>query len=177
MAITSLYATSGELGVALGAIFTPPTSAVYSIGDQPPFALGTRVTATDGSVWVYVVLGTGGVTNTGYSCVFDENWLAVMLSTSTDTYGTPVGVPACGAAVIGDYCWLQIAGTCAAIRVAALAAENVALFATATAGEVDDGGSTSPYVQNMVLTTTAVGASTVEGQLNFPQIANYATPA
>lgn len=176
---TSLFATSGALGVALGQVFTPDTSSVtYVDGLYPNLALGTRVTATDSSVWVLVLMSTGGITGDGYVCTFDENFTAVMLSTSNDVYGKPVGVPICGAAVAGDYVWLQIAGTCSAIRGVALTAANVPLLATATAGEIDDGVTTGLFIRNMVY-TTAVGASagTAEGQLNFPLIDTFPTAA
>ncbi len=44
------------------------------------------------------------------------------------------------------------------------------------AGVVDDGGTTSPFISGIVLTTT-VGASeaTTPDMLNFPQVALYAT--
>lgn len=171
MAVTSLYATSGTLGVSLGAIWSVPTSAAYSAGDQPPFALGQMVTATDGSVWVYVQFGTGGVTETGYACVYDVDFGAVMLSTSNDTYNNKVGIPACGAAIATDYGWLQIFGSCDAIRVAATTDPNVDLVATATAGELDDDVATGPFVKGVVLTTARGGtAGTAPGVLNYPMI-------
>lgn len=168
------FATSNIAGVNFSEIFTPPSAGDYNYGAQPPVALGTRVTGSDSSVWVYVVLGTGGTTGVGYVCRYDENFLAVMLSTSNDVFGTPVGVPACGAAVIGDYVWLQIAGTCDNIRVAALCAEDVALSTTATAGVLDD--ASGLIVTGMTITTTAVGASAQPGLLNFPTVTATAGP-
>lgn len=177
MAITTLYANSGALGVALGAIWSVD-SGVYSTGDQPPLPVGTRVTATDGSVWVNVTLGTGGVTETGYAVVFDENFDAVMLTTSVDSYGDQVGIPACGAAVATDVIWVQIAGVCAAIQVTASASANAALFATVTGGQLNSGGTTSPYISGITLTTARGGTDgTAPGVLNFPQVSLYATPA
>lgn len=171
MATTTLYATSGQLGVNLAQIWTPPDSDAYSIGDQPPFALGQVVTATDGSEWIFVVLGTGGVTETGYACVFDEDFLAVMLSTSTDTYGMPVGIPGCGAAVEDDYIWLQRTGAIAAVQVAANAAANVDLVATATAGQLDDGVTTGVFVKGLVLTTARGGTDgTAPGYAAIPMV-------
>lgn len=171
MATTTLYATSGALGVALGAVWTPPDTGTYNAGDQPPLTPGTRVTATDGSVWVAVTLGTGGVTETGYTCQYDEDFVAVMLSSSNETYGMPCGVPACGVAAEDDVIWLQIAGTCAAIQVAASAAANVDLVPTATAGQLDDGVTTGLFVKGLVLTTARGGTDgTAPGVLNFPVV-------
>lgn len=170
MAITDLYATSGQLGVALGQIWSVPTSGDYSSGDQPPFALGQQVTATDGSVWVFVQFGTGGVTGSGYVCIIDKDYGAVMITTSNDTYGMQVGVPACGAAIATDYGWLQRLGPCAEVRVAASTDVNVDLVATATAGELDDDVTTGVFVKGIVLTTAAVSAGTQPAMLNWPVI-------
>lgn len=171
MAITTLYATSGALGVALGQVWTPPDTDTYNAGDQPPLALGTMVTATDGSEWILCVLGTGGVTETGYVCTFNEDFLAVMLSTSTDVYGKAVGIPASGVAVEDDYVWLQIRGTVAAVQVAANAAANVDLVATATAGQLDDGVTTGLFVKGLVLTTARGGTDgTAPGYASSPLV-------
>lgn len=171
MATTTDYATSGQLGVDLAAVWTPPTAGDYSSGDQPPFALGQQITATDGGVWVFVQLGTGGVTETGYVCVISEAFEAVMLTTSNDTYGDIVGVPACGAAVEDDYIWLQRYGPCPAVQVAANAAANVDLVATATGGQLDDGVTVGEFVKGIVLTTARGGTDgTAPAQLNWPVI-------
>jgi len=177
MATTTLYATSGALGVNLAEIWSVD-SGTYSDGDQPPLPVGTRVTATDGSVWVNVTVGVGGVTETGYAVVFDETFSAVMLTTSVDAYGDQVGIPACGVAVATDVIWVQIAGVCPAIMVSASASANAALFATADAGELNSGGTTSPYISGVVLTTARGGTDgTAPGVLNFPQVSIYSTPA
>ena len=164
---TSKFATSGALGVALGQVFTPDTDIINN--EYPNLALGTRVTATDSSVWVQVVLGTGGVTGDGYVCVYDEDHVATMVSESNEPYGMPIGVALCGAAIIADYVWLQVAGPCEAIQVAASADPNVDLVATATAGELDDDVTTGIFAKGLVLTTARGGtAGTAPGMLNFP---------
>lgn len=168
------FATSNISGVNFTQIYTPPGTDDYDFGSAPPAALGTIVLANDGSAWVMVVLGTGGTTGPGYTCKYDEDFLAVMLSTSNDTFGDMVGVPACAAAAIGDYIWLQVKGTCPAIRVAALCAENAALTTTATGGELDD--ASGLVVQGMIITTTAVGAGVQPGILNWPWITATAGP-
>jgi hypothetical protein len=178
MAITTLSATSGALGVALGAAWTPPDTTTYNAGDQPPLPPGTVVTATDGSEWVAITLGTGGVTETGYAIVYDETFVGVMLTTSNDAYGDQVGIPACGAASEDDVIWVQRSGVCAAIQVTASASANAALFATGTGGQLNSGGSASPFVSGVVLTTARGGTDgTAPGVLNYPQVSIYATPA
>lgn len=168
------FATSNVAGVNFTDVFTPPSAGDYNYGATPAVALGTRVLGSDGSVWVYVVLGTGGTTGPGYVCIYDEDFLAVMVSTSNDVFGTHVGVPLCAAAVIGDYIWLQIAGTCPGIRVAALCAEDVALSTTGTAGVLDD--ASGLIISGITITATAVGASSQPGLLNFPTVTATAGP-
>lgn len=178
MANTSNFGTSGTLGVNFAQTFSPPGSSVYSTGDQPPFQLGAQSQGTDGSAWIYVQLGTGGITGTGYVCVYDEDFQAVMLSTSNDVTGDKLGVPGCGVAIEDDYCWLQVYGSCAEIQVAASTAANVALAATATGGQLDDGVTTGPYAQGIVLTTARTSSDgTAPGVLNWPTIQPYDTPA
>jgi len=159
---TSKYAISGALGVPLGAVFTPDSASVtYVNGLYPNLALGTQVTATDGSTWIQVLMDTGGITGDGYVCTYDRDFLAIMLSTSTDLYGKSVGVPNCGAAAAGDYVWLQIMGEVEDVQVAASADPNVDLVATATAGELDDDVTTGLFVKGLVLTTARGGTAGV----------------
>ena len=169
------FATSNVAGVNFYDIFTPPSAGDYNYGAVPAASLGTRVLGSDGSVWVYVVLGSGGTTAQGYVCRYDEAFTAVMLSTGNDDFGDLVGVPVCAAAAAGDYIWLQIAGTCDYIQVAASTAANIALTTTGTAGQMDDAGGL--IVSNMVLTTARGGTvGTAPGILNFPVITATSGP-
>lgn len=168
------FATSNVAGVNFTDVFTPPSPGDYNYGAQPAMALGTRVTGSDGSVWVYVVLGAGGTTGPSYVCRYDEDFLAVMLSTGNDDFGEHVGVPVCPAALEDDYIWLQIAGP-ADIQVSASAAANAALSTTATAGQLDDAGGL--IVDGIILTTARpASAGTAPGVLNFPTVTATAGP-
>lgn len=161
------FATSNVAGANFTEIFTPPSATDgYNIGLNAPFDVGQVVEGTDGSAWLFVQLGTGGTTGPGYVCIIDENYEAVMVSTSNDIYGGRIGVPICAAALDNDYIWLQIAGTCPGIRVAALCAENIALGTTGTAGVLDDAGGL--VISGIAITTTAVGASSQPGVLSYP---------
>lgn len=168
------FATSNVAGVNFSDVFTPPSAGDYNYGATPAVALGTRVLGSDGSEWVYTILGTGGLTGPGYVCRYNESFVAAMLSTSNDDFGEHVGVPVCAAASEGDYIWLQIAGTSPGIRVAALCAENAALTTTATAGQLDD--ASGLIVTGIIITSTAVGAGLQPGNLNFPTVTATAGP-
>jgi hypothetical protein len=167
------YASSGQLGVDLAAVWAAPSTGVYSSGDQPPFDIGTQVTAKDGSVWNYVKFGSGGVTGLGYVVVIDEDWLAVMMSNSVGGSGDKIAV-APAVALVNNYGWVQVAGTCDNIRVAASCAANVPLASTTTAGEIDDavGTGTKNFPDFGIVLTTARAASAglAPGELNYPVV-------
>src|ERR1700750_1855006 len=129
------FATDGKIGVSFTGILHPSTTLVPFVPDTTQFAIGTYVTASDGSVWVRVKFGTGGCTGAGYVCTFNSAFTAVMMTSSVGALGDKIGVAAnIDAAVANDYGWLQVYGTCQAIRVATLAVANAALASTATAG-------------------------------------------
>lgn len=171
--MTIPYANSGALGANFSQVYTAPSGStgLYPYTADVPFALGQVVTATDGSVWVFVKYGTGGSTGLGYVCVYDEDFLAVMMSNSVGGLGDKVGVsPA--AATIGQYGWLQVYGTCDDIRVFTSCAANVALASTTNAGEIDDSVANPTKNITGIVLTTARGASqgNAPGELNWPVV-------
>ncbi len=164
--MTIPYGNSGVLGVNFAQVYSVSTT-LYPYTADIPFNLGQISTATDGSQWIFVRYGTGGATGLGYVCVYDEDFLAVMASSSVGGIGDKVGV-APAAATIGQYGWLQVYGTCDDIRVFTSCAANTVLGTTANAGEIDDTVATH-NISGIVL-TTARGASpgNAPGVLNFP---------
>lgn len=165
------YSTSNAAGFAFSQTFTPPAAGSYNTGQLAPVALGTLADGTDGSKWVYVLFGVGGVTALGYSVVVDEDFLAVMMSNSVGALGDKIAVaPAVAAA--GDYGWVQMYGTCDAIQVSASCAANVPLASTVTAGQLDDAvANPTKNIAGMWLTTArAASAGTAPGYLNWPTV-------
>lgn len=171
--MTTPYVTNGNLGVNLASVFTPSTTLYpWQGGTLPNFPVGQVVTALNGSQWVRVLVGTGGVTGAGYVCSITSAFAAVMISNDTGALGDKVGVPV-AAALAGDYIWLQVYGTCDAIRVAASCVANVALATTtaSTPGVLDDAvGSLTKNLSGIFITTTATTAAAKPGELNFPTI-------
>jgi hypothetical protein len=133
------------------------------------FALGTRVSGSGGTEWIYVQ-ADGAITAVGYVASIDEAFQATLLSTSNDAEGDLVGVAAVAFAD-DEYGWLQVKGP-ASIQVAASCAANVSLNATSTAGQLDDDGTAaSMRVEGAVLTTARGGtAGTAAGMLNDPVV-------
>jgi hypothetical protein len=171
--MTIPFATSGQLGVDLSAIYVPSATGLYPyVTDNGQFKLGQQVTASDNSVWTYVLLGTGGSTGAGFVMVFDEDFLAVMMSNSVGGIGDKIGVWPGAAAAAGSYGWVQVYGTCDAIQVLASANPNVALASTTTAGALDDSvANPTINVTGIVLTTArAASQGNAPGVLNYPVV-------
>jgi len=165
------FNTSNMSGVNYNSVFTPPAAGSYNFGALPDVALGQISEGADGSVWVYVKFGTGGVTGTGYVVVVDEDYLAVMMSNSVGGLGDAIAV-APAVASLGDYGWVQRFGTCDAIRVAAATNPNVLLASTVTAGQLDDATTTGTKTLNGIVLTTVSGgaAGNAPGYLNWPTV-------
>lgn len=137
---------------------------------DPIFALGTRMKGAAGAEWMYVQ-ANGAITGPGYSCIVDETFQAAMVSTSNDAGGDLIAVA--GVAFADDeYGWLQVAGACD-LRVSASCAANVRINTTATAGQLDDDGTSGAFaVTGMILTTARSGsAGLAPAFLNYPQMA------
>lgn len=169
--MTIPFVTSNAMGFALADVFTPPSAGDYNYGASPAAALGTIVLASDGSQWVYVLFGSGGVTGLGYVVVVDEAFGAVMMSNSVGGLGDPIAV-APAAASSGDYGWVQRFGTCDDIRVTASCNPNVALASTTTAGQIDDSvANPTKNLTGIILTTVRGGTDgNAPGYLNWPVV-------
>ncbi len=166
---------SGSLmGVSYADVYTPPAAGAYNYGtSNPVFAVGTLSEGLDGSKWIYVKVGTGGITTGGFVAVYDEDFLAVMMSNSVGAIGDKIGVFGGSTSAIAlDYCWLQVYGTCDQIQVAASAAANVALASTTTDGVLDDSvANPTKNISGMWLTTArAASQGVAPGVLNWPTV-------
>lgn len=165
------YSTSNAAGFNFKETFTPPSATSYNNWAVQPLALGQTADGTDGSKWVYVKAGTGGVTGLGYVVVIDEDFTVLMMSNSVGGLGDKIGV-APVAFALGDYGWVQVYGTCDDIRVSASCAANVVLASTVTAGEIDDAVATpTKNITGIILTTArAASAGNAPGMLNYPVV-------
>ncbi len=170
MTLNTAFATSQTLGIDFTQIFHPSTTGYPYASDVPTFAPGTITNGTNGSTWVWVKFGTGGLTGVGYVVVIDTNFGAVMMSNSVGNKGDSIGVGN-GVAVANDYGWVQTGGACAAVQVATLCAANAALASTATAGVLDDAvGAGTKNIGNLFTIATNAGGTTA------PEIAEMNSP-
>ena len=173
MALADNFSTTNTAGVLLTDVWSATANAAGSLGENvapyPPFAAGTVINGLKGAKYIYVKLGTGGATGAGYFIVAPLNDYsgAVMASNSVGNIGDPCGVWMGGAALIGDYGWIQTSGlNSTGVQVAALCVHNVALSTTGTAGVIDDAGTHA--ISGVWITTTVVGAGLSPAQLNNP---------
>lgn len=168
----------GDLaGVNFSNIYVAPAIGAYNYGtSNPDFEVGTHAFGARGTEWVYVKYGTGGSTGLGFVMVYNELFVATMLTLTNDLIGQHIGVsPA--AALIDNYGWLQVAGACDAIQVLASCAANVDLNSTATAGAIDDAGATGFKISGIELTTArAASQGNAPGMLNYPVITSTPGP-
>lgn len=161
------------MGYAIGMKFDDWLTEDESLQSGKGFGLGDRVTDHQGNIYVYVQLGTGGVTGDGYVCSFGDDYQALMVDTDTAgsiLEGDWVGV-ANGAGEDNDFGWLQVFGVCG-IRSEQDALANKKLGPTATAGQVDDAAAVGIFINGMHFGTATGGADAVNatGFLNFPTL-------
>jgi hypothetical protein len=135
-------------------------------------ALGTIAESYEGKLYVYVQIGTGGVTGDGYVCSFGENHAALMVDTDVAgsiLEGDRVGISE-GAGAASDYGWLQVYGPCG-IRSEQDALANKKLGPTADAGQIDDAAATGIFINGIHFGTATGGADAV----NATGFVNWAT--
>lgn len=158
--VNTNYSTDGTLGVGIAVADTSATQA-----------LGTKVTGNDGSEFVYCQ-ANGAITGDGYVVLIDEDFQADLIDTTNtaSAFGDAVGV-AKVALADDEYGWIQIKGT-STFRGLASAAANASLNSTATAGALDDDGTSGAETIDGIVFTTAVGGSAgnAEGILNYPTV-------
>lgn len=157
------YVTDGKAGIDLTALVAGTTTD----GAGAPHALGTRVTASDGSAWLMV---QAGAAITQYSWVaIDENFQAVMGTKALADAGHQVGF-AQVAFTDNDFGWVCVHGP-GNINVRALAscAADVQLYTSGTAGALDDTSASQTLIRGVVLVAAATNtASTRECIAVYP---------
>lgn len=155
------YVTSGAIGVDL----TSTSAGTTTAGANAKFTLGTKITGTDGTEWVYVQ-ATGAITQ--YDCVaIDENFQASTVTSALGGTGQTPGF-AQVAFADNDFGWVALSGTNISVRANISCAADALLYVGCTgisAGVVDDASVTGRVtLQGVVLVTaggTAVGAKEI----------------
>lgn len=132
-------------------------------------ALGQKVEGEGGAVFLYCRFAAATVR--GDAVHLDKDHIATRLTTASSPLGNRVGVARVTSAAINDYGWVQVNGQ-VGVNVAASATANTRLNTTATAGRLDDDGTTgAKVIERMVLNVANGGAAAVvEASLTFPTV-------
>jgi len=144
------FVTDGTLGVSL----TETTAGTGTNSDQGgKFRLGTRVTASDGSVWLYVHAGEAILQY--MTVAIDENYEAVKVTKGLVDAGHQVGF-AQTALSDNDFGWVAVhmPGN-GSVRVLASCAADVQLYTSGTAGVLDDTSASQTIIRGCVIVTVA----------------------
>lgn len=150
------------VGANLNDTLSPSQRAISGNG----FGLGDRYVDSDGKEFVYVQASASIALNDVVS--FTTAYAATTLTTSNGARGNLVGV-AVAAFAANDFGWVQVKGP-ATMNVLASCAANIRLNTTATAGSLDDDGTTgAKQVQGAYLASArAASNGPAAGFLNYP---------
>ncbi len=132
-------------------------------------ALGQTVKGEGGSEFIYVQFAAATVR--GDLVHLNGSHVATRLTTASSPLGARVGAAVVTSAATDEYGWVQIAGQ-APVNVAASATANTRMNTTATAGRIDDDGTTGAKVVNNLVLPAANGgaAAVIEGTLSYPTV-------
>ncbi len=172
---TSSFVTTPSEGVNFNLTYSPYDQTAVSSSTNspdnpgPPFSAGTYMRGTGETDFVFC-RASGNLT-AGMVCqITTATFDAFGIQTTSATLGNLVGV-AVVAITSNQYGWLQRAGKCDGISVAASCAANVPLYATGTIGVVDDANTTGlKNITGMIITVTATSAEVKAGTLNYPVV-------
>lgn len=151
--------------------------AVVASTGEPAFAVGTlgaNMTSDGIKIYLYVHAAEA-ITGAGYLCVVDSDGEAEMADTTSTAPGAGAGMR-CGAAqsavADNEWFWIQVYGK-GSLRTLASAALGTRLNSTATAGAVDDDGTTgAEEIAGLSLGTATGGAeaTNTDAYFNFPRV-------
>lgn len=170
------FVTTNQLGVDLYAAYDAISATLPEVPGHP-HVYGSRVTATDGSEWIFAKVGTvTGIAQ--YDAVtLDRDCISAtpaVRGTGVTIRGRrPAVYQGATALTTGMAAWFMISGA-PKIKVLGSCAANVALYTTDTSGVLDDAnasGSQFPFRGFFASEANAgATASQVNGILTFPTI-------
>ena len=143
-----------------GFSFTTAYSAVSATTPEfpgAPLAVGTRVVATNGGTWVFVIAGGTVAAGDVVLVTTNSSWTAQAMTSALakGKLGQMVGV-AGAAATVGQFFWMQIAGYSASVNATTGQAAFTVLSSSTTAGRLGAASAgVSAKVTGLVLLATA----------------------
>ncbi len=173
------FVTQSIEGVNLSLLYTAydQTAAISSTNSPdnpgPPFAVGTEVVCTDGSIWAFVKFSAG--VNQYDVVMITTAFLASQIvgGAATETNLKRVGFyQNATAAVANNYGWVMLSGV-PTVNVVGSTVKLVQLFTSNTSGYLDDAATTgSQYAIRSVYLMTTVGSTNTFSPMtaSFPTI-------
>lgn len=169
------YATDGKISVNLTKLSTTDASLGTHVPDHTP---GTRLNGNNGSSWMYVraslsiaqydavalVYKTTGAAGASTSTVP----VAVPLTITTGQVASGIGFAQIAFPDKGSYGWVNVGGT-PIVKLAIDCEPYVPLYATATAGVLDD-ATVSVAITGLYATTSATAAGNYQLTAQHPQL-------
>lgn len=146
---------------------TIPAGSLTAIDTVAKYAVLTKVQDSEGNEYMYLK----GVANTivGAVVTFDEAGVTTLLA--ADAVG-PCAV-AIALTVASTYGWYLVKGS-KVVKTAGDVGDNGNVYATATAGAVDDAVVAGDRIHGMWFRAAGTGATTVLAQVHYPVITNIA---
>ena len=138
-------------------------SGLGNVDTSELIPLGTRVVDNEGNVYIY--LKGVALTAIGSWVAYDEDFQTSLLTETVAAKLYPVAL-ATVASVASTYAWYMIAGKEYQGLVKASCSKEALLYATTTAGSLDDAGTTT--IHGVVATTTVTDAGLTDVILNYP---------
>lgn len=135
--------------------------SLTQVDDEAKYAVLTRTQDADGNEYIYLK----GVASTAanLAVTYDEAGQTALLA--ANAVG-PVAI-ALAATVANKYGWYQIFGS-GTVSTAGAVADNAALYATSTAGKVDDAVVTGDCIAGMIARSAVASAGDITVQLSYP---------
>lgn len=159
------------IGVNLsGATFATATNTTPVLGGGKGFTVGTRHTDYNGKEYIFVQ-SNSAVAAGDVVYINSSTGVAAGLTTATSAASEELAVSNVALAS-GEYGWVQVKGAVSKISCAGLAAKDVLLYSTTTAGRVDDATASNYQVTGIQLLSTnpSSTATTLPGFISYPKV-------
>jgi hypothetical protein len=132
------------------------------------FALGTRVTASDSTVWVYVQ--ASGAISAGDTVSITSAYQATRATVATAMAGQALAF-AQAAFADDDYGWVPVAGNPLTVLVSATSTLNVPLYIGTTSGHLSTTGSSATVAGLALLTAnTSTAVASFSAIVTWPRL-------
>ena len=144
------------------------------VDDSALFPTGTLVNLSDGGQAMYIHASASALST--YAAVsVDENGVATML-TATNANTNPTVAFAQVSIATSAYGWVHLGGK-VTVNLAAQCADQVPLWATSTAGVLDDATASVGYINGVMSVTTISNATAVTCIARYPHATKYGASA